>query len=243
MADIQYYLTFLTFIQVAIAFDFGMLYLDRKSNLMMIQDSWLEFLRRFYPKTIKAASVQLQRCRETMSEAIKVQRDDLKRMKEVFGKRYQKEEISKFLPGLGFSSGCFGMFLLIWLPMCARSCHEYRMDLLAVAMQATLFAQVLYVIAYICSKQVRETILGIILIGPFVALYFIFFHFTGILWRIDSYDIIFYCSLCVPFIPIAAYVILLLPMIRSRRLAAQKIRVETALLKQMLDEHNRLRPA
>ena len=241
MVDIQYYLTFLTFIQVAIAFDFGMLYLDRKSNLMMIQDSWLEFLRRFYPKTIKAASVQLQRCRETMSDAIKVQRDDLKRMKEAFGKRYLKEELSKFLPGLGFSSGCFGMFLLIWLPMCARGWNEHRMDLLAVAMQATLFAQVLYVIAYVCSKQVRETILGILLIIPFVAIYLIGFCFTGILWRIDSYDIIFYCSLCVPFIPIVVYIILLLPMIRSRWLAAQKIRVETDILKQMLDEYNRQR--
>ena len=238
MADIQYYLTFLTFIQVAIAFDFGMLYLDRKSNLMMIQDSWLEFLRRFYPKTMKAASVQLQRCRETISEAIKVQRDDLKRMKEAFGKRYLKEEISKFLPGLGGSSGCFGMFLLIWLPMCARGWNEHRMDLLAIAMQATLFAQILYVIAYACSKQVRETILGILLIIPFVAIYLIGFHFTGILWRIESYDII---SLCVPFIPIVVYIIMLLPMIRNRKIAAQKIRVETAILKQMLDERNEQR--
>jgi len=99
MADIPYYLTFLSFIQVAVAFDFGMLYLDRKSKLMMIQDGWLDLLRRFFPETIRNASRQLQRCRNGMSEDIIVQRDDLKRMKDTFCKKYQKEETSKFLPG------------------------------------------------------------------------------------------------------------------------------------------------
>lgn len=235
MSDIQYYLTFLTFIQIIVAFDFGMLYLDRRSKLMMIQDSWIDLLKRFFPRTLNEASHQLQRCRITMSDEIIVQRDDLKRMKEAFGKKYMKEEISKFLPGLGFSSGCFGLFLLLWLPFCAKGWGKCQIDVLAVSMQATLFAQVLYVIAYICSKPVRETLLGILLPIAYFTIYILIFSWTGVLWRCCTSDIIFYCSLGVPLIPIVAYVILLLPMIRERRLKAKKIREETTILKRMLD--------
>lgn len=204
----------------------------------MIQDSWIDLLRKFFPDTLNEASRQLQRCRNTMSDDIIVQRDDLKRMKEVFSKRYIKEEVSRFLPGLGFSSGCFGLFLLLWLPLCAKGWDKYQIDILAVSMQATLFAQVLYVIAYFCSKPVRETLLGILLPIAFVAIYILIFSWTGILWRCCTSDIIFYCSLCVPLIPIVTYVILLLPMIQERRHKAKKIREETAILKQMLDNKN-----
>jgi len=239
MADIPYYLTFLSFIQVAVAFDFGMLYLDRKSKLMMIQDGWLDLLRRFFPETIRNASRQLQRCRNGMSEDIIVQRDDLKRMKDTFCKKYQKEETSKFLPGIGFSSGLFGIFLLAWLPLCAKGCSEYRMDVLTIVMQATLFAQILYVVAFICSKFVRETLLGIILPIAFAGVYMLGYCCTGMLWRSTiSYNWIFYCCACVPFIPIGAYLVMLLPMIFDRKRKAEKIRKETDALKQMLDSRN-----
>lgn len=234
--DIQYFLSFLTFVQVAVVFDFGMLYLDRKSKLMMIQDDWLFFLRKFFAGTLSEASRQLQRCRNGMSNEIIVQRDDLKRMKDTFCKRYQREETSKFLPGVGFSSGCFGLFLLVWLPLCAKGCPEHRMDILAVVMQATLFAQVLYFIAFICSKVVRETLLGIILPIVYASLYLLVYYVTGLLWRNDiTYDVIFYCCIFVPFIPIAAYVIMLLPMIWCRKHEANKIRKETDALREMLD--------
>lgn len=236
MVDIQYYLTFLTFIQVAVAFDFGMLYLDRKSKLMLIQDGWIELLRRFYPKTLGEASRQLQRCRNGMPEEIIVQRDDLKRMKDTFCKKYQNEEISRFLPGVGFLSGCFGLFLLVWLPLCRKGWPELRVDILTVVLQATLFAQILYVVAFFCSKIVRETLLGIILPMAFAGLYMLIYCCTGLLWRNSiPYDFIFYCCICVPFIPIAAYIIMLLPMILERKRQAKKIRKETETLKEMLD--------
>ena len=234
--DIQYYLTFLTFVQVAVAFDFGMLYLDRKSKLMLIQDGRIDFLRRFFPETLSEAARQLQRCRNGMPDDIIVQRDDLKRMKDTFCKRYQREEISRFLPGIGFSSGCFGLFLLVWLPLCAKGWHEHRMDILTVVMQATLFAQILYVIAFACSKIVRETLLGIIVTIVFASVYLLVYCCTGILWRsCIPYDFIFYCCISVPFFPIAAYLIMLLPMVCYRKREAKKIRRETDALKQMLD--------
>lgn len=236
MADIEYYLTFLTFIQIAVAFDFGLLYLENKSRLYLIQDSWVGFLKAFHKRTLSDASRQLQRWRDGMPEIITAQRDDLKRIKEGFSTKYDRERISQFMPAIGFTSGLFGVFLLVWLPLCQRGWIGQRLDVLAVAMQSVVFSQIIYIIGFACYKTVREAMLGIVISLAWMAFYLFLYKMFGIVWRIDSYDFIFYCCLIVPFIPIFVYIIRLLLLIPERRKKANIIKTETAALKQMLDD-------
>lgn len=235
MVDINYYLTFLTFIQIAVAFDFSLLYLEKKNRLYVIQDSWVLFLQAFFKKTIRNASLQLQRWRGGMSDQITAQRDDLKRLKDGFCSIYDRERISKFMPALGFTSGFFGVFLLMWLPLCQRGWVEHRMDLLAITMQAVIFAQAIYIIGFACFKSIRESMLGIVVTLLWMAFYLFLYLLFGILWRPVSYDFIFYCSLIVPFVPIIVYVLRLFWVIYERSRKAALIRRETDNLKELLN--------
>ena len=78
--------------------------------------------------------------------------------------------------------------------------------------------------------------LGIVMSLAWMAFYLFCYKMFGIVWRIDSYDLIFYCCLIVPFLPIFVYIIRLLFLIPERRKKANIIKTETAVLKQMLDE-------
>ena len=237
MVHIDYYLTFLTFIQIVVAVDFGLLYLDNSSRLFLIQDGWVNFIKSCYKQTMDDATRQLMRCREGMPRDIQGQRQVLKDLKDSFDTRHEREKLSRFMPSLGFLSGFFGLFMLIWIPLCAHGWAEKRMDILAVVMQAVLVSQFIYLIGYYSFKSVREQpMLGIILSIGWFAIYIVAFILWGIVYRCYSYDTIFYCSIVVPFVPLVIYVLRLLPMIGDRRKKALLIRNETALLKQMLED-------
>ena len=130
----------------------------------------------------------------------------------------------------------FGVFLLVWLPLCQRGWIGHRLDILAVVMQSVVFSQFIYIIGFACYKSVREAMLGIVMSLAWMAFYLFLYKIFGIVWRIDSYDFIFYCCLIVPFMPIFVYIIRLLLLIPERRKKANIIKTETAALKQMLDD-------
>ena len=237
MAHIDYYLTFLTFVQIIVAVDFGLLYLDNSNRLFLIQDGWVNFIRSCYKQTMDEATSQLMRCRDGMSREIQGQRSVVKDLKDGFGIRHEREKLSRFMPSLGFSSGFFGLFLLVWTPLCAHGWAEHRMDIMAVVMQAVLVSQFIYLVGYTFFKSVREQpMLGIMLSLGWFAIYFALYLICGIVYRCFSYDTIFYCSLVVPFVPLIIYVLRLLPMVWDRRKKATKIKEETAVLRQMLDD-------
>lgn len=237
MAHIDYYLTFLTFVQIIVAVDFGLLYLDNSSRLFLIQDGWVNFIKSCYKQTMDEATRQLMRCRDGMPRDVQGQRSVLKDLKDSFDTRHDREKLSRFMPSLGFLSGFFGLFLLLWIPLSAHGWAEHRMDILAVVMQAVLVSQFIYLIGYYFFKSVREQpMLGIILSIGWFTIYMVAFLVWGIVYRCYTYDTIFYWSLVVPFIPLVIYVLRLLPMIRDRRKKAMLIRHETAVLRQMLDD-------
>ena len=239
MANIDYYLTFLTFVQIVVAVDFGLLYLDNSNRLFLIQDGWINFIKNCYKQTMDNATRQLMRCRDGMPRDIQGQRAVLKDLKESFGTKYEREKLSHFMPSIGFSSGFFGLFMLVWIPFCAHGWSEHRMDIMAVVMQAVILSQIIYLLGYFSFKTVREEpMLGIIMSIGWFSLYIVFYLICGIICRHFSYDTIFYCSLSVPFLPQIVYVLRLFPLIRNRRIKAQLIRTETELLKKMLDDRN-----
>lgn len=237
MANIDYYLTFLTFVQIIVAVDFGLLYLDNSNRLFLIQDGWVNFIKNCYKQTMDDATRQLMRCRDGMPRDIQGQRSVLKDLKESFGARYEREKLSRFMPSLGFSSGFFGLFLLVWIPLCVHGWSEHRMDIMAVVMQAVILSQLIYLVGYFSFKSVREEpMLGIIMSIGWFSAYIVLYLIWGIVFRRYSYDTIFYCSILVPFIPLVVYILRLFPMVNDRKKKAKLIREETASLKQMLDD-------
>lgn len=149
---LSHYISFFAFIQVAVALDFGFMYMERKSSAMrlsdMFYDGFINLVRLF---TSHAGDVMRRVRKETDSNEILEGYDNLKRTKtRVINKTDALQQLG-FLKPMGVIAGIYA--LLILYIVCMFRKEAYYEDLFLVLSEITLAVMSIVFLSIGCFKR------------------------------------------------------------------------------------------
>lgn len=246
--DISYLLGFFSFIQLSVALNFGFLFFTKTHKANKLQKEWIDYLRNHYRTKITNAEKEYSRVREGMDQSIIGQKNDLKNHVKAFDNIIDTEDLSVFMPEIGFTSCLYGMLLLLFLPTWAKGNIIVRSDLWAIITQILLFFQCVDYF-FLCNKDVvacwkptfrkmmddkwkRREIIIVLSIFSFIA--FFSLYKLGLTCQCLTPEIILYISIITSYSPILFYLISLYQLYKHRKNKINEIEALTADLSERL---------
>ena len=242
--DYSFFGHFLSYIQMMAAIDLALIFIDKGSLAVKLQNRILEFIQEKAQSTLNEAGAMTQRCRkDRLSKTEKGKKalglaDIIRGYKTAFEPKTEAEKLSSFLPAMGLTSGIFCIIYMILIPYLLKSQNELCLHFLIFATEAIFISQVVTVL----TLFMKETFLGYLsslaismswmMASMFVIV--ILYYFNAV---IECFDINFYLLLFIllPMTPILtmAFRICLLICIRKSRI--RYIKNKTKELRNLLE--------
>ncbi len=157
------YANLLSFVQVAVVFNFGLFFLRDRNTFKNVCIEFLLYLGASAELDIKNALKEIKRVRKTMPDEIKLEKEKTKayyqKLKDIL---YYKESDYFFLPCIGLFSGTYGLTFLLLTGLTGWEYDSFITNLILVSGETTLLFNVLSsIILYnkTNEKEVRYIIL------------------------------------------------------------------------------------
>ena len=137
----NYYVGFLSFVQIAVALDFGFLILEKKSILNQFQIGFFNWIKALFRKEIEEAQRTYTRVRDQrMPQDFVDKKEELQALLSVFDPDAEYKAVSLFMPGLGFVAGVYSLFFLLIVPLWTKGDPTIYIDLFELLTEATVFS-------------------------------------------------------------------------------------------------------
>lgn len=158
--QIAHFVPFTAFVQISIAFNFGLFYLERKHSMVKISEMFHEAFLHIIRLFTNEAMMQEKRYKDSKSKSKKeFSKEDFKIYKEVYDYRIELTTkmnqllYSKFLQPLGIIFGCFGL-LLVW-NLCMLDHGEFYLNFILISGEITLVLGLFIFIRALCLQDTR----------------------------------------------------------------------------------------
>lgn len=246
MSSESFYTDFSAYVQIAVAFGFGLLYLykNNRSIFKSVQSVVFDAFRK------NAIFKWLFRYPEFVEERIDVTKSPtilceakgcLKKIRTKFGAALDTERTCDYLSVLGILSGFYSIFWLVFVPWSQK--HLYFADELYLTLTlATVAADIIMVIYVVCKRITRAKafIFSVIVLALCVLISLKLYSMGWVLAYHTDFDILFLMTMAVPFAPISFFVLQMICFMVFRLLLLLIALVMTLLLHPFV-EINRLR--
>lgn len=184
-----YYINFLTIVQLAVAFCLGMIFMDRRSSIVVFQSSIFDNLRKNRVACLimrVAGEVTKNIKTKSVPSYISEYREDLNALKYEYRAALDTERTCRFMAAVGTVAGLYSVAWLFYVPYFAEISDGKYLDIFLSCSLATIVVLLLCVVldmySKLSSKRVNCAFLAFTLwvISLIVAL---FFYSNG--WSID----------------------------------------------------------
>lgn len=224
----------LAFVQVAIALDFGLMYVERKSSTIRISEMIYEEYRRMIKFFTDPATSALRRYRTTIeSKHVLEIHDNLKRTKTKVETQTDDVMLLNVVRPLGVIAGLYGLFVLYFV--CQMDMSEKNVDVFLVISQLTaVYMILLYVLHLVLPCPVYVILcaliyLIIVALGGLIA-------WKGWTWAcITNVRLWFDCMVFLPYAPIVVFIFHAIGRYLCRIKSIWKMRTYTKAFNESLD--------
>lgn len=162
--DNQFYMGFLTIVQVAVAFCLGMIYIDKSAILIRFLNDIFNSLRNWNVANAILNSIGrvTQRIRDArVSKEVRKYRERLNARKDKYRAALDSERASSYLSSIGTISGLFSILWLIYIPYCPEmSVDEFGL-FLTIAF-GTILTEVCILFWYHNKKKPFGSVAGVV---------------------------------------------------------------------------------
>lgn len=242
--DYSFFGHFLSYIQMMAAIDLALIFIDKGSLAVKLQNRILEFIREQAHPILNKAGTATQRCRkDRLSKTEKGKKalglaDIIRGYKTAFEPKTEAEKLSSFLPAMGLTSGIFCIIYMILIPYLLKSQNELCLHFLIFATEAIFISQAVTVL----TLFMKETFLGylssliIAILWIFVPMFIItILHLFNA--TIECFSIEFYLSLFIllPMTPILTMAVRICYLIYVRYSRIRYIKNKTKELQNLLE--------
>lgn len=231
---LSYYLSFFAFVQVAVALDFGFMYMERKSSAMRLSDMFYDgFVNLVKLFTSHAGDVLKRVRKETDSEEILDGYDELQRTKTcVIGKTDAILQLG-FLKPMGVVAGIYA--LLILYIVCMFGKDTYYENLFLVLSEITL-AFMTFVFVYIgCFKKSSHVLRYVFAYIALLAVGACFVNKGWIFEYVTDFESWYNHFLLLPYLPVVLFVVYMIVMYTYRIPKVIKMIHQTRKLGKLLE--------
>lgn len=189
MEDLNY-ANFLSIIQVAVALNFGLLYLKKGNAFRNIYKEVLQYFAAFVHSSTNNASMQTRRVRSGMPIEIREQKALVKRIQNKLADLTGRDYNFPFIPCLGIFSGFYAIVLLLLIAMFGKE-NELLQNYIAVFAEIVCTMDLLAIIQMYRSKKQDENEYKARFYVVMNILWFFIFSIIGFI--LTTYDWTFHC--------------------------------------------------
>lgn len=151
----NYYINFLTIVQLAVAFCLGMIFMDRKSSIVMLQSSIFDNLRKNRLACLimrVAGNVTKNIKTKSVPSYISEYREDLNALKYEYRAALDTERTCRFMAAVGTVAGFYSVTWLFYVPYFAEMSDGKYLDIFLSCSLATIVVLLLCFVLDIYSK-------------------------------------------------------------------------------------------
>lgn len=151
----SYYISFLTIVQLAVAFCLGMIFMDRNSSIVKFQSSIFDNLRknRLASFIMNYAGELTRRIRTNSVERhIAVYREELNALKDKYRAALDTERTCSYMASIGTVAGFYSIGWLIYVPYYVESSDTMCIDSFLTYSLATIVSVFIIVVIDLLSK-------------------------------------------------------------------------------------------
>ena len=205
---LSYCISFLTFIQFAIALDFGFMYLERKSSVDRLSDKFYDGYKNIINFAIEHAQCEIDRNRrKNATDNILMERDLLKRTKDKVLTKTDSLSQLGFLSPIGVVAGIYGVGSLYVVCLFGRD--EFYQDLFLVNSEITLVT-IFFIFVLIGLCKCRPHVLRYAFLYVIALLVGLLMLFNGwCLAFVTNFELWFNCFVIIPYLPVILFIIFL----------------------------------
>ena len=201
--DCSFYSTLLSFVQIAVALNFGLIFFDKSSNIAHIKDWVNSFITQLTSKMVRKSANQMKRYRKrtATTEQTKMH-ENVKRYRGMIVSPWDAIEELSYMPGLAVTAGIYSLAFLVVVAFLADN-NEVASYLMFALFCTTWFMYAILLFFEFCVK-IATTVMSYMFaysIFLFVFCYFSFSNYSLFAWipYTDSYIVM---TLIAPYFPV-----------------------------------------
>lgn len=207
--EISHYTAFCSLVQLAVALNFGFIYLEKKSLLFSLKEKIFGTYKAGNSIIVDFSSKQLRRYRNNTDYTINIENSHtkLKELHNIVTSPWDAEDELRFMPPLGVVFGLYSIFFLFLVCMFdANDAYTY----MSLYMTYSAVTIICFVVCICLGDKYKHRIsilhtsyIYIICLG--ICTFFVIQNWT--LESIVGFDSFFHYSLTIPFFPILYYIL------------------------------------